>query len=169
MCTGPGGPADEAGIIYTSLGSTSSRSRSRSPSSSPPPPTHLTQPGVNGFTISPSMLTRLLAAQRSEDNSIPLPFTIPPSPPAPTPEMGLVLYRPLGIPPGTSRNSTAFPRDVHGIVKEWQGSLLSDGEGRNARFEMLDEDEDLPLPLAAEAISGDNAPGELEAAMDIDM
>ena len=74
------------GIIITSLGSDSSSS-SRSPS-----PTRLSQPGPQGFTLSPSLLNRLLN----------LPATR-------GPEMGMVLYRP---PPRVALPETA-PAAAH--------------------------------------------------------
>jgi hypothetical protein len=78
------------------------------------------QPGENGFTISPSMLTRLLAAR---DNTLPLPFPQ-------QREMGLVLYRPLGI--------AAEPdRDVRDVVREWRGAMLED----SGRFEVIETEE----------------------------
>jgi hypothetical protein len=65
--------------------------------------------------------------------------------------MGLVLYRPLGIPPGADRN-------VKEIVREWQDRL----QGDSGRFEVVDEDEDLILAEAPmEPVEG--------SGMDIDM
>ena len=56
--------ADESGIVITSLGSpSSSRSTSSDRSCSS---RHLTQPGCQGFTLSPSFLTHLIAAQRDQ-------------------------------------------------------------------------------------------------------
>lgn len=122
-------------IVVTSLCS--------SPETSPPPPDmqhvppvnadkqsdysyehnrHLSQPGVQGFTISPSLLTHILNAQRSQ--TVPGPYSV-------HPERGLVLYRPLGI-PGADH-----------VVKEWApaGHLYPDPDGH--RFEEVDDDEDL--------------------------
>lgn len=87
------------------------------------------------------MLTRLLATR----DSLPLPFPQ-------QKEMGLVLYRPLGIQPGVNMSQT----DVENIVREWQDRVAND----SGRFESVDEDEDLTL---AEA---DDPAGE---GMDIDM
>jgi len=66
------------GIVITSLGSSDS-SQSSSPSSSPQ--RHLSQPGAQGFTLSPSLLTHLLSAHHTAHPSLPTPKE-------------LVLYRP---------------------------------------------------------------------------
>lgn len=136
--------ADMVGIIYTRLSESPSRSSERERSSSPP--VQLSQPGTNGFTISPSMLTRLLAA--TKDSSIPFPTQFPQQR-----EMGLVLYRPLGIQAGQHLNQG----DVRGIVREWAGK-----EGDSGRFEVVDEDEDLTLGDA-------EMEGQEAGDMDIDM
>lgn len=108
-----------SGIIITSLGSPNSSRDSSRESSPSNHDRHLSQPGEQGFTLNPSLLTHLLNSQR--DN-----IHLPAYPPQ---ERGLVLYRPLGIEPGTGRPS---------VVQEWQGEPPIDDTGR---FEMIDEDE----------------------------
>lgn len=113
------------GIVITSIGSPDSSVSSRSPSPTPSEQDRqaqarkLTQPGLQGFTLSPSLLTHLLSTQRdnltaSQMASMGL-----------SGEKGLVLYR---SPPN------------FGIVQEWPGqdmtSIVDEG-----RFEELDEDE----------------------------
>ncbi|KAL1408746.1 hypothetical protein Q8F55_005559 [Vanrija albida] len=126
-------------IVVTSLSS---------PESSPPPPSRrgssptkeqpyydyetnkqLSQPGTSGFTISPSLLTHIINAQR--DQIVGGGFQDSPSQ-----ERGLVLYRPLGIPAAED------------VVKEWsRGSgpqpkhQFPDPDGD--RFEEVDDDEDM--------------------------
>ena len=102
--------ADLAGVVVTSLSDTDSEvSSSDVPSS--PKCSDLNQPGLQGFTLSPSLLTHLLNSQRDRF--------------APTrqQERGLILYRPLGIPPGPD------------IVQQWPSQDDSN------RFEELDDDE----------------------------
>lgn len=136
-----------SGIVYTALSASSSRSSSPDPKSASA--VQLSQPGDNGFTISPSMLTRLLAAHNHP--------AIPPLFPL-NREMGMVLYRPLGM--ASTENFGA--KDVEDIVREWQDKMRA-GE-HSGRFESVDEDEDLTLnevvPVTVDGEAGD---------MDIDM
>lgn len=112
-------PADMSGIVVTSLSDSESEAPS-SRSTSPRRAHDLNQPGHQGFTLSPSLLTHLLATQKNCFD-----FSQPP------PERGLVLYRPLGIPPGSE------------IVEQWPGHENAvAGPGDSARFEELDDDED---------------------------
>jgi len=119
-------------IIITSLSS---------PESSPPPPDrrrsmspdserrqysyaenrHLSQPGSQGFTISPSLLTHILNAQRDQFNH---------TPEYPSQERGLVLYRPLGITPDP-------------VVQQWNQNDNVPLGNDSDRFEEVDSDEDL--------------------------
>ncbi|WVW86320.1 hypothetical protein I302_108362 [Kwoniella bestiolae CBS 10118] len=103
-------------IVITSLSDTSSSRDSRS--ASPEDDRYLSQPGMKGFTISPSLLTHLLKTQRDQ-------FAVKDLPP----NNSLVLYRPLGIAPGEWDDA---------IVKMWQ---TNDGYEDSGRFEELDDDE----------------------------
>jgi hypothetical protein len=105
VASGPGWYEPEKDrIVVTSLSSPEPSSGERSPSPDPGPRRqysyeehkHLTQPGADGFTISPSLLTHLMAAQ--SDDFRPAYNAVP--------ERGLVLYRPLGIP-------------AEDVVKQW--------------------------------------------------
>ncbi|KAL7424469.1 hypothetical protein Q5752_000153 [Cryptotrichosporon argae] len=115
-------------IVVTSLSSPTHASRS---SRSPTPDgdydyashSHLAQPGQQGFTISPSLLTHIMNAQR--DQLIP----------APSAEKGLVLYRPLGIYPATG----SAPSGV-GLGLGLQGSAQPRLEESLGRFEELGDD-----------------------------
>ncbi|TXT10792.1 hypothetical protein VHUM_02297 [Vanrija humicola] len=108
-------------IVVTSLSSPES---SPSPKREPPKDSyydyetnkHLSQPGASGFTISPSLLTHIINAQR--DQIVGGGFQDSPSQ-----ERGLVLYRPLGIP--AAEDVVKYP----------------DTDGH--RFEVVDDDEDL--------------------------
>jgi hypothetical protein len=86
----------------------------------------LTQPGNQGFTISPSLLTHIINARREQF-----------APDHPVPERGLVLYRPVGL---------ENPGDP--VVQEWQWDgnvpLTQDSD----RFEEVDDDEDLMTDAA---------------------
>jgi hypothetical protein len=109
------------GIVITSLGSDSSRSPSPDLGElSPETRRRLSQPGAQGFTLSPSLLTHLLNVRPDQ-----LPH------PSKQIENSLVLYRPLGIPPG---------RQADTVVKQWNGNpaVLSYGDNR---FEEIDNDE----------------------------
>ncbi|OCF77458.1 hypothetical protein I204_01446 [Kwoniella mangroviensis CBS 8886] len=109
-------------IIITSLSDASS-SRESSRSASPEPTAddvrNLSQPGMRGFTISPSLLTHLLKTQRDQLSG----RKVSPN------SNSLILYRPLGIPPGEWN-------DV--IVKAWKPDEEYVDSGR---FEILDDDE----------------------------
>lgn len=207
---------DRTGIIYTSLSSSPSRSRSRSRSQSRSrsrsgsPPIELStadlshledarerlsQPGQQGFTISPSVLTRLLAAQRDAQarggrsnttynvniNGHSFPF----DPTVLTPdimkgmnERGLVLYRPLGIPPGVSRykgggGAGAGAQGQAGEggagVGEWEETVRRWAQGQKVplaqqaqgadegRFEEIGEDEDGDVGMGMGAEMGTDA------------
>lgn len=109
------------GVVVTSLSDTESEA-STSRSASPPARREFSQPGTQGFTLSPSLLTHLLATQRDHLRH-PLAH--------PTPEKGLVLYRPLGLPPGGAPE----------IVQQWPGAPNGVDQD-SGRFEELDEDED---------------------------
>ncbi|KLT38657.1 hypothetical protein CC85DRAFT_305770 [Cutaneotrichosporon oleaginosum] len=120
IASGPGWYEPEKDrIVVTSLSSPEPSSRSPSPDPGPRRPysfeehKHLTQPGADGFTISPSLLTHLMAAQ--SDQFTPAYNAVP--------ERGLVLYRPLGIPPAEH------------VVKQW--------DEEPGRFEEVDDDEDM--------------------------
>ena len=105
---------DLAGVVVTSLSDTESEDSS-SESISSSQRSDLNQPGAQGFTLSPSLLTHLLNSQRNHF--------------APTPhqEKGLILYRPLGIPPTPD------------IVQQWPG------QDDSSRFEELDDDENTAM------------------------
>lgn len=137
-------------IVVTSLDSPSPEPspdfddmRSRSTTASPPPRDsqdasynyeenrNLSQPGTQGFTISPSLLTHILNAQRDQFGTQPN-FSVEPA------ERGLVLYRPLGGMPAED------------VVRQWQQKAkgknrvrpqIPDPDGH--RFELVDDDEDL--------------------------
>jgi hypothetical protein len=141
---GCGFHVDVSGIVITSISPSSSRSTSPDGSSS----RNLSQPGEQGFTLSPSLLTHLLAAQREHWSSYGttpnLSFDIP------NRERGLVLYRPLGIPPGITEE----------VARMWSegGVPTHDDE---ARFEDLDNEEVIQAePSAAMEVDDD---------MDVDM
>ncbi|KIR24740.1 hypothetical protein I309_06436 [Cryptococcus deuterogattii LA55] len=109
-------------IVITSLSDSDSRS-SRSPS----PETdsrYLSQPGEQGFTISPSLLTHLMNAQRNNDLKGPLQDLLKNN------QKSLTLYRPLGIPADRWKES---------IVKTWEDAQNYDDSGR---FEEIDDSED---------------------------
>lgn len=118
-----------AGIVITSLSSSPSSSRSSSPENTSQH-RNLTQPGEQGFTLSPSLLTHLLGKQ-SWDKMPPLSGHSPD-------QKGLVLYRPLGIPPGTDMQWDE-------IVRRWKegGSGSGTQQDDSSRFEMIDDDENL--------------------------
>ncbi|WWC95029.1 hypothetical protein V866_001881 [Kwoniella sp. B9012] len=109
-------------IIITSLSDASS-SRESSRSASPEPTAddvrNLSQPGMRGFTISPSLLTHLLKTQRDQLSGRKV---------SPT-SNSLILYRPLGI------SQDEWNDD---IVKAWKPDEEYVDSGR---FEMLDDDE----------------------------
>lgn len=113
----------------TTLSDTESETSSDSRSTSPQPRREFSQPGDQGFTLHPSLLTHLLANQRDH-----LATHLNAS----APEKGLVLYRPLGI--------QAVPNPE--IVQQWPGQPnLSDDSGR---FEILDDDENSSFAQAAD-------------------
>ena len=147
------------GIVITSLGSSDSELSPEPRSPSPNTKRFLSQPGAQGFTLSPSLLTHLLS---SRDQILRPPV-----------EKGMVLYRPparFGHFPGNQ------------IVNEWNGELQLSEEP--SRFEEIDEDEDLrqePHPSADVSDismdveqepparpSYDGAPGDVEMAMDLE-
>jgi hypothetical protein len=105
---------DLAGVVVTSLSDTESEDSSTESISSSKR-SDLKQPGAQGFTLSPSLLTHLLNSQRNHF--------------APTPhqEKGLILYRPLGIPPAPD------------IVQQWPA------QDDSSRFEELDDDENTAM------------------------
>ncbi|WVQ84558.1 hypothetical protein IAT38_006712 [Cryptococcus sp. DSM 104549] len=128
-------------IVITSLSDTSSTpSRSPSPESTKD---RLSQPGVQGFTISPSLLTHLLQAQRDLNTHGSLESMIKKA------ERSLTLYRPPGSAPG------ALP---DAIVKAWQGEpqLLYEDSGR---FEEVNDDEDMAGDGSDMALDMDSAMG----------
>lgn len=108
-------PCRPSGIVVTNLGSPSS-SRSSSPDSD----RHLEQPGNNGFTLNPSLLTHLLYTQRNQYSGLSRPSR---------PEKGLIIYRPVGIYPGVSDE----------VVQQWQGFPQVAHEDAT-RFEVLEDD-----------------------------
>jgi hypothetical protein len=126
---------DASGIVVTSLSDTESEA---SISGSPTPLEHsdLNQPGSQGFTLSPSLLTHLLNSQREH-------FSVPHK----SQEKGLILYRPLGIPPGPQ------------IVQQWPAPE-SNQQYDSSRFEELDEDEDTGMGM------GENDSGGMEIDME---
>jgi hypothetical protein len=127
--------ADCIGVVVTSLSDTESEGSSTDVSSSPKP-SDLNQPGSQGFTLSPSLLTHLLNTQRDQ-------FATP----LPQQEKGLILYRPLGIPPAPQ------------IVQQWSG------QDDSSRFEELDDDEN------TEMTGHDNSGGmevDMEEPMELD-
>lgn len=109
------------GIVVTSLSDTESENSSTE-STTPHKSSNLNQPGEQGFTLSPSLLTHLLNTQRERFT------TLPPQ------EKGLVLYRPLGIP--------SAPQ----IVQQWPGQ-----EDDSSRFEELDDDENTEMAGQADS------------------
>ena len=127
--------ADESGIVITSLGSpSSSRSTSSERSSR-----HLTQPGYQGFTLSPSFLTHLLAAQRDQCD------------PRGSPSKSLTLYRPR-IP-------------LAKIVETWRGMPeVRDDAGPEVRVDdagRFEEVDDV-------GESGDAESGDADMSMDVE-
>ncbi|OWZ35541.1 hypothetical protein C356_05049 [Cryptococcus neoformans c45] len=109
-------------IVITSLSDSDSRS-SRSPS----PETegrYFSQPGEQGFTISPSLLTHLMNVHRNGDLKGPLQDLLKNN------QKSLTLYRPLGIPADRWKES---------IVKTWEEARNYDD---SARFEEIDDAED---------------------------
>ncbi|BEI79928.1 hypothetical protein CcaverHIS002_0104570 [Cutaneotrichosporon cavernicola] len=129
IASGPGWYEPEKDrIVVTSLSSPES-STTRSPSPDPGPRRqysyeehkHLMQPGDDGFTISPSLLTHLMTAQ-SDQFRKPAFHAVP--------ERGLVLYRPLGVSPAED------------VVQKW--------EEEPGRFEVLDDDEDMQTQPAGQ-------------------
>lgn len=86
---------------------------------------HLAQPGHQGFTISPSLLTHILNAQRDQFAN---------SHPQTGPERGLVLYRPI-----------PFNNNPQSVVEEWSGAPRLSQIPDSGRFEEVDDDEDLSM------------------------
>ena len=121
MSHSEGVPLRFLGIVITSLGSSSSSRSSSSDRSSAQSPRHITQPGSQGFTLSPSFLTHLLAAQRDQFGVDPLGGR--------KREQGLILWRPPAMPPG-------WPSEV---VKTW--GAASGSRGEEGRSEKMDDDE----------------------------
>lgn len=108
--------------MITSLSDSDSRS-SRSPS----PETegrYLSQPGEQGFTISPSLLTHVMNVHRNGDLKGPLQDLLKNN------QKSLTLYRPLGI---------SADRWKESIVKTWEEARNYDD---SARFEEIDDAED---------------------------
>ncbi|WVQ94842.1 hypothetical protein IAU59_001925 [Kwoniella sp. CBS 9459] len=148
-------------IVITSLSDASS-SRGSSRSSSPDQETdsaeelrRLSQPGDQGFMLSPSLLTHLLKAQRNQFNGD-----------SNNNHAGnnnsLILYRPLGINPGKANEPTAAWTDDNSdsVVRNWQpGETYVD----SGRFEEVDDDERFDEPAPAQAEDMDMGMG-----MDID-
>lgn len=128
IASGPGWYEPEKDrIVVTSL-SSPEHSRSPSPDTGPrrsgraysyAENKKLNQPGDSGFTISPSLLTHIIGAQK--DVHVPMPM----------PQRELVLYRPIGQ-PGVGRED---------VVKHWDGEYVDSG-----RFEMIDDDEETMQP-----------------------
>ncbi|GMK58453.1 hypothetical protein CspeluHIS016_0504850 [Cutaneotrichosporon spelunceum] len=129
VASGPGWYEPEKDrIVVTSLSSPeSSSTRSPSPDAVARQPysyeehKNLMQPGDDGFTISPSLLTHLMAAQSDQFRN-PAFHTVP--------ERGLVLYRPVGVTPAQD------------VVRQW--------EEEPGRFEDLDDDEDMQTQTTSE-------------------
>ncbi|EIW71933.1 hypothetical protein TREMEDRAFT_72608 [Tremella mesenterica DSM 1558] len=124
-------------IVITSLSDTStSSSRSTSPNSRAI--RTLEQPGMRGFTLSPSLLTHLLNAQRGDISTLHLPQST---------ERSLVMYRPAVLPPGFSdwarkmlpNVNLDLPMQGSEVVRTWRGEpgVIMDDEGR---FEELNDD-----------------------------
>lgn len=114
-------------IVVTSLSSSRDSSVDSRASDKP---IHLAQPGLQGFTISPSLLTRLLAEHRNRiDPNLP-------------PEKALVPYKPL-LPPGANWDE---------IVRMWRGDLAAADQtiSDTGRFEEIsDEIDDQAVPANA--------------------
>ncbi|GFZ50950.1 hypothetical protein JCM24511_08708 [Saitozyma sp. JCM 24511] len=152
-------------IVITALSPTSSRSSSPETS----PSRNLSQPGEQGFTLSPSLLTHLLAAQREHWNKphiSNLNFDQPKS------ETGLVLYRPLGIPPGMLQNlPNVSPAMADEVVRMWRQGMMLNVSEDESRFEDLDDDEDLEGGRggADGAVDTSEAMEVDEGGMDVDM
>ncbi|WVF67243.1 hypothetical protein IAT40_001991 [Kwoniella sp. CBS 6097] len=132
-------------IVITSLSdASSSRGSSRSPSpesTSADEQLHLSQPGDQGFMLSPSLLTHLLKAQRDQLNGM--------TNNAQQNRNSLVLYRPLGIPPGQTTTNSADAAWTDPVVKSWQpGENYVD----SGRFEEVDDDENLDEPAETQAV-----------------
>jgi hypothetical protein len=160
--------ADIPGIVITALSPTSSRSSSPETS----PSRNLSQPGEQGFTLSPSLLTHLLAAQREHWNKSDisnLNFD------QPKPETGLVLYRPLGIPRGMLQNlPNVSPAMADEVVRMWRQGMMPNVSEDESRFEDLDDDEDLEgggggTDGTHGAVDTSEAMDVDEGAMDVDM
>lgn len=111
------------------------------------------------------MLTRLLAARK--DSSIQLPFDLNNA--SSQPERGLVLYRPLGIPPGIASRMNG--KNAEEIVREWQRDMAaSKGHGDSGRFEVVDDDEDLQLDESGPAVDDiAERASNMDVDMDVDM
>ena len=142
--------ADRPGIVITSLEDTPSPTSSHvSLEDDSPTRRQLEQPGLQGFTLSPSLLTHLLKAQK--DNLHPFPF------PAAQQEKGLVLYQPITLPP-----------EWQEVVRAWQGQpeLRTGDEGR---FEELDEDEDASLGMSMDEGLSNGATSSAPATDDVEM
>ncbi|WWD15585.1 hypothetical protein CI109_100007 [Kwoniella shandongensis] len=139
-------------IVITAL-SDSSRSSSRSPSPDSIE-NHLSQPGSQGFTLSPSLLTHLLKTQRDKLNG-PLGDML-------KNDKSLILYKPLGIHPGGWTEP---------VVKSWESH-----EEDSGRFEEIPEDEQFPDSVSAahtdadmEVEGGQQAwDGDVDMAMDVE-
>ncbi|WRT70091.1 uncharacterized protein IL334_007085 [Kwoniella shivajii] len=115
-------------IVITCLSDTSSSrasSRSPSPEEKDIEESYLSQPGMQGFTLSPSLLTHLLKTQRDRLNAK-FPHT--------GDQSSLVVYRPLGIPPGDWNESA---------VRNWQPDKEYVDSGR---FQEVDDDENYDKP-----------------------
>ncbi|KAK8870121.1 hypothetical protein IAR55_000691 [Kwoniella newhampshirensis] len=140
-------------IVITAL-SDSSRSSSRSPSPDSIE-SQLSQPGSQGFTLSPSLLTHLLKTQRDKFNG-PLGDML-------KNEKSLILYRPLGIQNGTWTEP---------VVKTWEGH-----EDDSRRFEEIAEDEnfvdsiptmDIDADATMNVEGGQTWDGDVDMAMDVE-
>ncbi|WVR09571.1 hypothetical protein IAU60_006640 [Kwoniella sp. DSM 27419] len=128
-------------IVITSLSdASSSRGSSRSPSPEFDGQDHgrrnLAQPGNQGFTISPSLLTHLLHAQRDQLNGVRPPRD----------QRSLVLYRPLGIPAaGQWPDSDAMANEPYvdsGRFEVLEDADVSGGNGHIAQDGDMDMDLD---------------------------
>ncbi|OCF44401.1 hypothetical protein I317_01661 [Kwoniella heveanensis CBS 569] len=138
-------------IVITSLSDASS-SRGSSRSSSPEPSgsadeRHLSQPGDQGFMLSPSLLTHLLKAQRNQLNGM----NNGNNSQSAQNRNSLILYRPLGIPPGKLAGNQAGSGwtgiGTEPVVKSWQpGENYVD----SGRFEEVDDDENFDEPSPAQ-------------------
>lgn len=131
--------SDRPGIVVTSL---SSSRESSVDSRASDKPIHLAQPGLQGFTISPSLLTRLLAEHRNRvDPNLP-------------PEKALVPYKPL-LPPGANWDE---------IVRMWRGDVGAADQtiSDTGRFEEISDDVDVQA-APANAVDAD-----MDMSMDIE-